>query len=261
VVHYDAFLQEQLDSMVKSLGVGRNNLRKGKNALAVARGFRLPTLTSRVRPGYPSLDTYGMMSRSTSALLSGKKPNVPTVQTPPSDEASFLQVDQELESVQSLCETAAHQFLRDGDCKVELDNILAKLDAILIQATSAAESLKKFHEKKETSESESNQDNAADSEDLGTLLNSYLPSSPPASLRAAPTSKLDHSMDGGALMINNTLEDMKARGIFFSAPAVPDSNHADLMSDKIEVDDASDQSSIVVDISQYRLANPRRTRV
>ncbi|KAK5295501.1 hypothetical protein LTR99_009090 [Exophiala xenobiotica] len=250
VVYYDSYLQDQLDALVKSIGVGRNNLRKGKNSFVVERGFRLPTPKGGSQ-GYPSLDNFrnNMMSRTTSPILSGKKAVESIAMTvSDNDEAAFLQVDKELESIQSLCETAAHQFLRDGDCKAELDNIQYKLGAVLAQATSTAGSLKKLKEKQESEEKGQTSDTESQAD---------RPNEPPICPMPKGSSIIQTTYN-----INNTLEDMRARGAFFSAPAaIVDDPDEGLAADDIEVDDASEQSSIIVDISQYRLANPRRTRV
>ncbi|KIV87643.1 hypothetical protein PV11_03175 [Exophiala sideris] len=260
IVYYDASLQEQLDSMVKLIGVGRNNLRKGKNALVAARGFRLPTLSKRE---YPSLDNLRatMISRKTSAVtaIPGKKV-ADRPQTPvPDDESSFLLVDRELESIQSLCEIAAHQFLRDGDCSTELNSILQKLDAVLVQSTKTAESLKKFTEQQnETAQEETDSDVCtlvSDTTQSDTTLSSQ------SFLNRGPYIRSGLCKDSGPTLLDRTLEDMKAHELSLSAPEISDSNAPGLLTDNIEVDDASDQSSIVVDITQYRLANPRRTRV
>lgn len=264
VVYYDSHLQEKLNDMVKSIGVGRNNLRKGKNAFAASRGFQLPTLPRRAGQGFTSLENIRrtMVSPRTSALLPGKKPDGIIGQPSSDAETSFLQVDKELELIQSLCETAAHQFLRDGDCKAELDTIQQKLDQVFSQAAAAAETLKKL--KDETKDTAN-----LDAEHTSTSLdNNHSWTDSDATLSTQPsfdvlnTPKIGATTDPSPLAIARTLEDMKSRGAFFSAPAIPtDDNHAGMMTDNIEVDDASDQSSINVDISAYRLMNPRRTRV
>ncbi|KAK4946836.1 hypothetical protein LTR10_014339 [Elasticomyces elasticus] len=217
IVYYDASLQEQLDSMVKLIGVGRNNLRKGKKVV--------------------------------------DRPQTPV----PDDESSFLLVDRELESIQSLCEIAAHQFLRDGDCSTELNSILQKLDAVLVQSTKTAESLKKFTDQQnETAQEETDSDVCtlvSDTTQSDTTLSSQ------SFLNRGPYIRSGLCKDSGPTLLNRTLEDMKAHELSLSAPEISDNNAPGLLSDNIEVDDASDQSSIVVDITQYRLANPRRTRV
>lgn len=258
VVYYDAYLQEQLDTMVKTIGVGRNNLRKGKNALVAAKGFSLPSLTARTGRNYPSLDSIrgtGSLSHSTSTLVSEKKMDDPTAQPPPDDEASFFLVDRELESIQSLCETAAHQFLRDGDCKTELDAIRQKFDDVFARATTVADSLKNSRQEHQH-RSEACNDNLDNVHSCGAS-DATLSTRP--SLDILHTPKIGGPMDRSHLMISHTLADMKSRGAFFNTQVTSGDNPG-LMTDNIEVDDASEQSSIVVDITQFRMTNPRRAR-
>ncbi|EXJ74961.1 uncharacterized protein A1O5_01657 [Cladophialophora psammophila CBS 110553] len=259
VVYYDGYLQEQLDTMVKQIGIGRNNLRKGKTALAAARGFRLPTLTARSSHGISMLDDIrsSMISRSTSTLLAGKTRAPLQNPSASNEEVSFLRVDKELEQIQTLCETAAHQFLRDGDCKTELESMLQKFDALLVQASATAETLKKVQEESQE---------ASQADDFGSDFNhgcgdsdGTLSTKP--SLDRLPTPKIGATRDSSPLALGQSLEGMKPHG-FYGAPGIPSDDHpAGLASDTIEVDDASDQGSIVVDISQYRLTNPRRVRL
>jgi hypothetical protein len=46
-------------------------------------------------------------------------------------ESSFDFTDKQLELAQSLCETAAHQFLRCGDCATNLENIQERFNLVL----------------------------------------------------------------------------------------------------------------------------------
>lgn len=260
VVYYDGYLQERLDATVKSIGVARNNLRKGRTALAVARGFMLPSLTTRSTQRSSLLDDIRapLTSRSTSALAPGKRTPVSSTTSTPTDEAVFLQVDKELETIQNLCETAAHQFLRDGDCKTELETIRQKFDDLLARANAIAESLKKVqdeHQEAAQSDKEHSDNTNGCTDSDGTL------SSQP-SLDVLSTPKLGPSADPSPLVINHTLDDMKSQAMFLSAPELAGGTGPPaLMTDNIEVDDTSDQDSIVLDISHYRLTNPRRIRI
>ncbi|KIW33953.1 uncharacterized protein PV07_00764 [Cladophialophora immunda] len=259
VVYYDGYLQEQLDAMVKQIGIGRNNLRKNKAAFAAARGFRLPTFTARTSHGLSMLDDIrsSTISRSTSALVPGKN-RVPARNAATSnEEASFLQMDEELQQIQELCETAAHRFLQDGDCKTELESMLQKFDALVPQASAAAESVKKVQE-------ESQETSHAD--DFGSEFNhSYADSdgslSTKPSLDHLPTPKIGVARDQSPLALSQPLDGMKPHGSYSAPDIASGDNPAGQLSDAIEVDDASDQGSIVLDISQYRLTNPRRVRL
>lgn len=258
VVYYDGFLQEHLDALVKQIGSGRNNLRKGKNALVADQGFRLPRLSRAAAPGYDSIEDIRstLASRSPSALLGGKKLNL-TVQPETTDhETAFLQVDKELESVQSLCEVAAHQFLRDGDCQMEMNTIKQKLGDVLGRATTTAEILKKLAEDQSSKTSELEADHPSCASETSQRDSESTLTVDPA---LAYTPKVNAQ---SSFAINDTLDEMKARGVFFSAPGISSgSAQAPIVADDIEVDDDSDQEDIMVDITAFRLAKARRARV
>lgn len=254
VVYYDGYLQEQLDSMVKQVGVARNNLRKGKAALAAATGFRLPTLTSKASHGLSMLDDVrpALMTRTSAPVLPGKKLNVSLTSNSADDESSFLRADKELEQIQSLCETAAHQSLRDGDCRTELDHIRQKFASLLVQATMTADSLKKLQEEQKASQEESSESERP----LNLGADAKLSAQPSFELLNAPS--LSVSKDLSPLGFGLKPEGLFSAPALLTAPTAGDT--AALTSDTIEVDDASDQESIVVDLSQYLLTNPRRVR-
>ena len=126
IIYYDSVLQNSFDGLVKDIGTARNNLRKGKQARALERGLRLPAF---------STENYGRPPRAAPALPSPphSRSNAHVVMdpklllngSPPDGDASFTEVARDLEAAQDMCETAAHQFLRDGDCMLEIDRIRA----------------------------------------------------------------------------------------------------------------------------------------
>lgn len=69
----------------------------------------VPTARPKLGGGYSSFSSFGL------GLGDPQKPDV------------FDELDKSLESVQSMCEHAAHQFLRDGDCSDEIVNIKDRL--------------------------------------------------------------------------------------------------------------------------------------
>ncbi|KAK4916979.1 hypothetical protein LTR66_016976 [Elasticomyces elasticus] len=147
VIHYDKHVQLELEKLVRGFGNGRNNLRKGKNAYIASRGFKLPSLSRNRR-----LDDEG-----TTPALSKFSGNTVLVVTDAkitdmTGEAAFISVDKELEAAQQLCETAAHQVIRDGDCQLQLKDVLTKLAAMRDMASSAVESLKKKEEERALAE-------------------------------------------------------------------------------------------------------------
>ncbi|KAJ9643769.1 hypothetical protein H2204_001914 [Knufia peltigerae] len=243
VIYYDGDIQSQLTSLVKDIGIGRNNLRKGRNSLTVERGFRLPPL--RAAQESPSVDNL----RSTTTIMSGKKAVEPLVlKVTDPNEAGFLQVDKELESIQTLCETAAHQILRDGDCTIELDKILSKIEAVWQQAADTAASLKMLKQEQQEFSS-----------DLGSPDAESAPVTPISPMYGHRHKSLN--MDQGPRGFNTTLCDMRSRGAFLGTPAIAADSNVGLMADSIEVDDASDQDSVKLDLTQFGLGRARRTRI
>jgi hypothetical protein len=124
IIYYDSFLQDCFEGLVKELGTARNNLRKGKQSRALERGLRLPSFGSRdyartqqgpVPPSPPKVRLVPDIVTETKPLLTGSSPT--------DEDASFTEADTKLAAAQALCETAAHQFLRDGDCTFEIDRI------------------------------------------------------------------------------------------------------------------------------------------
>lgn len=126
IIYYDSTLQAGFEGLVKGIGIARNNLRKGKQTRALERGLRLPSF---------GLGNNGRMQRNSMLLPSVPKPSIsPDISIEPKlllddfsaaddDDAYFAKVSKDLEAAQALCETAAHQFLRDGDCTLEIDQI------------------------------------------------------------------------------------------------------------------------------------------
>ena len=132
VVYYDVYLQEQLESMVKALGGARNNLRKGKMSRSLTRGLRLPSFSKHfghANDPHLAKKGEGPMTVTTDAIVASKSAAAPTELD---GDAAFTQADRHLDSVQALCERAAHQFLRNGDCALELENAQKTLETVLV---------------------------------------------------------------------------------------------------------------------------------
>jgi hypothetical protein len=233
VIYYDAYLQEQLDALVKGIGGARNNLRKGKLSRSASRGFQLPCFgraSNQGNYGIPSLN--GLKNPPTSYLsVPIDSERQPANHQPTADEA-FTNADKHLEGAQSLCETAAHQVLRDGDCSVELNAVVAKLESALEIATAAVAQLRE-----EEAEQKEQAGNQTQTDPETTLLSDT--SSPP-SLTNSSTSKLVPSL-------SEKMEFPPPPTLAIGSGGVTE----------IEVDDDSDQESIVVDISKFRAARTR----
>lgn len=139
IIYYDSILQDSFEGLVKDIGTARNNLRKGKQAKALERGLRLPSFGS----GNYSRTQRGLylpaLSKPRLSTDIAVEPKPLLHDFPPDDDASFTQSTKDLEAAQALCESAAHQFLRDGDCTVEINKIRAHLENALAVAKAQIE--------------------------------------------------------------------------------------------------------------------------
>jgi hypothetical protein len=146
VIHYDGHTQKELEQVVRDIGSARNNIRKGKMTQLMKRpNLALDMFSKRIslREASRSLGA-GSDGTRPSAMATIRSRNV-------HKETSFDFADKQLELAQSLCEAAAHQFLRCGDCSTELENIQQKFKLVLETAESEVERLveeKKLEEKK-----------------------------------------------------------------------------------------------------------------
>ena len=130
IIYYDSTLQNAFEALVKDVGTARNNLRKGRQARALERGLQLSSFGignyARTQRG-ALLPSPPNSRRSTDPAIEPKLLN----DSPPDEDALFNEVATDLEAAQDLCETAAHQFLRDGDCTIEIDRIRAYFENVL----------------------------------------------------------------------------------------------------------------------------------
>lgn len=118
IVYYDGDIQKQFESLVRTIGANRNALRKGK---IVAKVDKL----SRTSSGSSS---EASSSEEQVPIRPSKLPYVTTRAVQVMDSSmgkdstteAFEKLDTLLEKAQALCEKAAHQVLRDGDCALEM---------------------------------------------------------------------------------------------------------------------------------------------
>ncbi|KAK4494591.1 hypothetical protein PRZ48_013947 [Zasmidium cellare] len=109
VVYYDGETQKQFEKLVRTVGSTRNAIRKGKMSAKV-----------------DSLSRSG--SSGSEASCSSGDDSAKSNYRPPrgfgrnDGTEVFDRVDGRLEKAQNLCERAAHQVLRDGDCTLEVTN-------------------------------------------------------------------------------------------------------------------------------------------
>ena len=137
VVYYDGEIQNAFESLVKSIATARNILRKGKvtasfKARMASMGAEATSFSS---PGgdfamlNPKLIRSSVFSRTRFGDSDVKM-------------VEFDDADKDLETAQNLCEVGAHQFLRDGDCRLEITGTRARFENILEIARKEVEKLK-----------------------------------------------------------------------------------------------------------------------
>ncbi|KKZ60136.1 hypothetical protein EMCG_05161 [[Emmonsia] crescens] len=164
VVHYDSETQSSLEQLVRDIGGARNNIRKGRMSQMMKSGFGFKFLDAANRGKPPIGGGSGAGARNPLDPLS--KPTKSLCK-----ETAFDLVDKQLELAQSLCETAAHQFLRCGDCALELEKAKERFSTVLDLARVEVERLKKEAEaekerKKEEAEKEKEAAEAVQEEDI-----------------------------------------------------------------------------------------------
>ena len=138
VVYYDSAIQESFESLYRSIAGARNNLRKGKRAATFK--ARMASLVMDENSN-TAAGEFSMLNPKTMLAGLGRRSLGPDFaaddKLPTLDEA-----DKDLEITQNLCEVAAHQFLRDGDCRVEIEGIRQKFENCRAIAEKEVERLK-----------------------------------------------------------------------------------------------------------------------
>ena len=133
VVYYDSVIQDAFELLVRNIASARNQLRKGKTAAGFQR--RMASLHAEVN-AFPD-DVGSLNPKILRPAGSGlDRRGLSGAGVDPCDAA-----DQNLETAQSLCEVAAHQILRDGDCDEEIREIRTRLERCRDVATAEVESL------------------------------------------------------------------------------------------------------------------------
>lgn len=144
IVYYDSAIQDAFESLVRHIASARNNLRKGKTAATFK--ARMIALGMEENPFVPG-DFAMLSSRAMPVPRSSRtgKPILPPskVAKPPERVPAFEEADKDLEAAQNLCEVAAHQFLRDGDCTEEIQGTRLKFESCLRTAQQEVELLRR----------------------------------------------------------------------------------------------------------------------
>ena len=129
IIHYDGHTQKVLEDIVRNIVTARNNIRRGKMSQLPSMGFR----SSR-----PTMPDRGPPDAVLSSIRSARNRAPPG----PQKETALDHADKHLEVAHGLCESAAYQFLRAGDCKAELGSVEEKFRILLDMAGSEVQRLK-----------------------------------------------------------------------------------------------------------------------
>ena len=113
VVYYDGDTQKRFETLVRSIGTCRNSLRKGKMSAKVEAIARTGSSSSSEGSSEEAAVKMRKMGCRSTRLQQGGLPKNDGTK-------AFDKADGFLEKAQTLCERAAHQILRDGDCVLEI---------------------------------------------------------------------------------------------------------------------------------------------
>jgi hypothetical protein len=134
IVYYDSDVQKQFETLVRNIGSGRNLLRKGKMAAKIESLSGL--MDDREQNGEfddPILSKIGYRPSLGPGQYRTAQARAGFGYTPPADGSldQFDIADKALERAQGFCERGAHQFLRDGNCDVELNSCKECFEEVL----------------------------------------------------------------------------------------------------------------------------------
>lgn len=210
VVYYDSDIQDAFEMLVRNIAGARNNLRKGKTAASFKNRLAAMGMgEDRYGAGmFPLLDPKMRLKVGINRQVNGT-----------STDTAFETMDQDLEKAQSLCEIAAHQMLRDGDCRLEIEETKERIAKCLKIAKEEVEKLKAEAKEEESPEAREAQQTVE-----------FVPETTHEESRPEPIE----------IIIYEKVEH----------PPIKHSNFAG--TGAIEVDNESDASSVHVDLSAIR---------
>ncbi|KAK4865670.1 hypothetical protein LT330_009103 [Penicillium expansum] len=154
IIEYDGHTQQTLETIVRDIGVARNNLRRGQMSLMPRTGLRSGLLSKGMMNMPSGLGQTGPLSCVRSTRTTSGVVGISGTSTLRKD-SPFDFADKQLELAHSLCETAAYQVLRSGDCGTELDGVEEKFKMLLEGAINEVDRL--MAEKKQQEEHEQKQ--------------------------------------------------------------------------------------------------------
>ena len=217
VVYYDGEIQSAFESLVKSIATARNLLRKGK----VTATFKthMASMGAETTPFPSAGGDFAMLNpkliRSSGFSRTRLGPNMHGDSDVKMVE--FDDADKDLEAAQNLCEVAAHQFLRDGDCRLEITGTRSRFENVLEIARKEVEKLK-LEEEISAKESEMKEEDVTAAQLMET----------------SPVVEVEKRMEP-PVVVQNPIKQISIVG-----------------TGTIEVDDGSDAESVQIDLSAIR---------
>jgi hypothetical protein len=144
IVYYDGQIQKQFETLVRSIGTGRNILRKGKMAarmeeLSALAGSDDDSEDDEDDPIMAKIQYRHRAGLSAMRSRPSMRTGMGVMPTPATSSDLFDSIDKALEQAQALCERAAHQSLRDGDCKKELEGMRRHFQEVMEKSTKEVE--------------------------------------------------------------------------------------------------------------------------
>ncbi|KAJ5803103.1 uncharacterized protein N7503_005553 [Penicillium pulvis] len=154
IIDYDGHTQKVLEQIVKDIGIARNNIRRGKMSMMPPRmGIRSNAL-SRTAVGASPESSIASLACVRSTRTATGLVGVTGTSNGISKDSPFDFSDKQLELAHGLCETAAFQVLRSGDCGTELDGVEEKFKMLLEMTTKEVARLEEEKEEKKKREEE-----------------------------------------------------------------------------------------------------------
>ena len=225
IIEYDGHTQKVLEEVVRDIGIARNNIRRGKMSLMprAGAGYRAGLLNKTVNIGTNNQPGGTPSSLSSLACVRSMRTGGGVVGISGSTaslqkESPFDYADKQLELAHGLCETAAYQVLRSGDCGTELDGVEEKFQMLLEMVDNEVKRLEE--EKKEQQQAQSPPEDKENE----------TPTKPPQTPTAARLARI---------------------------AAIANKKPSTDTPDTIEVDDASSISAESIDLSAFRSSRIR----
>lgn len=196
IIHYDGHTQKILEDMVRNIVTARNNIRRGRMSQLPRMGFR---------QGMPSMPGRGPPDAVLSSIRSARNRGPPG---PQKETAAFDLADKQLEVAHGLCESAAYQFLRSGDCKSELSSVDEKFKMLLDMSSVEVRRLKE----QERPPPEPEKEEIAMEPQLSTSISAIEPNEKlkPASPNGAATGPIEVDDDTSASLESIDLKAFRA---------------------------------------------------